>query len=261
MIRSPLKLLLILIIGITFATFLKNHYQTGLLFDFGLTPKFESYVFTKLEKFRNLILEVGKWRNLTKENEELISKNRDLTLRLAKCDDLVNENQFLRKSLNISTRFKQPVVYGSIFNLSLNPDGYNVLLNKGSNDGVSENGVVITSEGLLVGRVEKVFETYSRVLYISDPKFKVIAKIVNSNTAGIAKGALNEGMQFDLIVQGDEIKEGDMVISTGNDFFPPALIIGSVEHVQVNDIELFKKVRIRPAVKDLPVGRVLVLEK
>ena len=67
-------------------------------------------------------------------------------------------------------------------------------------------------------------------------------------------------MFLDFVVQGDEIKEGDMLISTGNDQFLPALIIGSVDRVEANLTQMFKKVRIRPAVKDIQLGRVLVIK-
>ena len=67
-------------------------------------------------------------------------------------------------------------------------------------------------------------------------------------------------MYLDFIVQADDIKEEDKLISTGNDLFPPSLVIGSVDHIEVNDSQMFKKVRIRPAVKDTQLGRVLVIK-
>ena len=83
---------------------------------------------------------------------------------------------------------------------------------------------------------------------------------MSSGTSGIARGALNEGMYLDFVVQEDEIKEEDMLMSTGNDLFPPALIIGSVDHIEANATQMFKKVRIRPAIKDVQLGRVLVIK-
>ena len=52
-----------------------------------------------------------------------------------------------------------------------------------------------------------------------------------------------------------------MLMSTGNDLFPPALIIGSVDHIEANATQMFKKVRIRPAIKDVQLGRVLVIKR
>ena len=84
--------------------------------------------------------------------------------------------------------------------------------------------------------------------------------MMGSGTAGIARGALNAGMYLDFVVQADEIKEEDVLISTGNDQFPPSLIIGSVDHVEANANQMFKNVRIHPAVKDIQLGRVLVIK-
>ena len=178
----------------------------------------------------------------------------------AKIDNLENEIDFLRRAARVSQKFDYPVVYAGIFNLNLVPTGYNVLLNKGAQDGVSEGDVVVTAEGFLVGKIQKVMRNFSRVLFVSDSEFKITVKVMSSGTAGIARGALGGGMYLDFIVQEDEIKEEDVLISTGSDLFPPALIIGSVDYIETNTTQIFKKVRIRPAIKDTQLSRVLVVK-
>ena len=221
---------------------------------------FGSYLFMKAENFGGFMVKVENFNRLASENDKL-KQNQEAVLGLkAKIDDLENENDFLRRAARVSQKFDYPVVYAGIFNLNLAPNGYNVLLNKGTQDGVSEGDVVVTAEGILVGKTQKVMQNFSRVLFISDPEFKITAKVMSSETSGIARGAFNEGMFLDFVVQGDEIKEGDMLISTGNDQFLPALIIGSVDRVEANLTQMFKKVRIRPAVKDIQLGRVLVIK-
>ena len=205
-----------------------------------------SYLFTKSENFSG--------NDKLKRNQELVFSLQ------AKIDNLENENDFLRRTARISQRFNYPIVYAGIFNINLTPNGYNVLLNKGVQDGISESDVVITAEGVLVGKIQKVMENFSRVLFISDPQFKITAKVINSGTTGIVRGALGEGLYLDFIVQEDEIKEEDMLISTGSDLFPPALVVGSVDYIETNATKMFKKVRIRPAIKVTQLSRVLVIK-
>ncbi|MDO8640169.1 MAG: rod shape-determining protein MreC, partial [Nitrosarchaeum sp.] len=100
----------------------------------------------------------------------------------------------------------------------------------------------MTAEGEIVGKVQKVMNNFSRVIFVSDPEFKITAKVVGSDTSGIARGALSEGVYLDFVVQEDDIKEGDVVISTGNDLFPPALVLGFVDYVESNVTQMFKKV-------------------
>lgn len=204
------------------------------------------------EKFKN-------WRKLAQENEDLQRKNAELIHTAAVLDDLKNENEFLRKALNLVSKTDKIVVYGNIFNLSFTPEGYSMLINKGSADGISENGAVITEEGVLVGQVRQVFKNFSRILFVADQDFKINAKVAGSDTVGIARGALKNGLYFDLIMREDQIKEGDLVVSSGNDMFLPALIIGTVSLVDINETKIFKKVKIMPAVNKIKLGRVMII--
>ena len=112
----------------------------------------------------------------------------------------------------------------------------------------------------MVGQVRQVFKNFSKILFIADPNFKINAKVAGSDTVGIARGALKDGLLFDLIVQGDQIKEGDLIVSSGNDLMPSALNIGTVSLVEVNETKIFKKVKIMPAVNKIKLGRVLIIK-
>lgn len=219
-----------------------------------------SYLFAKAENFGGLLEHIRNFNHLASENDKLKRDEKIANELRARVDNLEDENEFLRRAARVSQRLDYPVVYGGIFNLNFAPTGYNVLLNKGAKDGISEGDVVVNNEGVLVGKVQKVMDNFSRILFVSDPEFKVTTKVVGSATSGIARGALNGGMYLDFVVQADEIKEEDVLITTGNDLFPPALIIGSVDHVEVNATQMFKKIRIRPAVHDVKLGRVLVIK-
>lgn len=219
-----------------------------------------SYFFFKLEDagffFRGLI----GFKNVISENDSLTKENLRLLSRLADYEDLDNENEFLRKAVGISPRFNKEIVYANIYQFQLGLDGYDVLLNKGTEDGIAEGDVIITEESVLVGRIDKAYKNFSRVLVVSDMNFSVTAKILSSNTVGIARGALNQGLYFDLIVQSDSIKEGDIVVSSGMDFISSALIVGTVSHVETKDTDLFKKVKIKPAMGEVRIGRVLIMK-
>ena len=219
-----------------------------------------SYLFTKSEEFGGFVGKIKNFNHLASENDKLKHDQEIVSSLKAKINDLENENDFLRRAVHISQKFNYPIVYAGIFNFNLAPTGYNVLLNKGAKDGLSEGDIVVTAEGVLVGKIQKVMQNFSRVLFVSDPEFKITAKIMTSGTSGIARGALSEGMYLDFVVQGDEIKEEDVLISTGSDLFPSALVVGSVDHIEANTTQTFKKVRIRPAIKDTQLGRVLVIK-
>lgn len=237
-------------------------------FDHGLSQigpavvkKPSSYLFAKLESARFFLLGVVKIKDIIKEIEDLKKENFNLLSQLADYDDLKDENDFLRKAINASVRLNKRVAYADIFYFQLGPEGYDVLLNKGANGGIFDGDIIITEGNILVGKVEKTYDNFSRALVVNDTEFNVAVKVLNSSTAGIAKGALNQGMYLDLVVQSDSIKEGDMVVSSGMDLLPPSLIIGTVSYVDNAETGLFKKVKIKPAVEQVKIGRVLVIRQ
>ncbi len=259
--KTPIKFGVIILVAVIGAVFLNKYFIKDRM---TIYPKsfinFGSSLFIRMENFGGFVGKIKNFNNLASENDKLKQEQKIINNLEAKIDDLESENNFLRRASRISSRLDYSIIYAGIFNVNLAPTGYNVLLNKGAQDGISEGDVVITAEGVLVGKIEKVMQNFSRVLFVSDPEFKITAKVVGFDTSGIARGALREGMYLDFIVQGDEIKEEDVLISTGSDLFPPALIIGSIDHVEINATQMFKKVRIRPAVEDVHLGRVLVVK-
>lgn len=259
--QLPIRLLVILLVAVVAAVFLNKYVLKDELVS---SPKFVinagNYLFVKTEGFRQFLDKIKNFKNLVNQNDGLKKEQEIIRDLRAKIDNLENENNFLRRAVRVSQKFDYPIIYAGVFNLNLGPTGYNVLLNKGTEDGISEGDIVITDEGVLVGKIQKVMQNFSRVLFVSDSEFKITAKVIGSGTSGIARGALNDGMYLDFVVQEDEIKEGDVLISTGNDEFPPALIVGSVDLVESNETQMFKKVRISPNVKDAKLGRVLVIK-
>jgi len=257
----PTKSGVIFLVAVIGAVFLNKYVVKDRMIFYPKTfINLSSYLFTKAENFGNFADKIKNFNHLASENDKL-KQDREVVFSLkAKIDNLENENDFLRRAARISQKLDYPVIYAGIFNLNLAPAGYNVLLNKGIREGVSEGDVVVTAEGILVGKIQKVMQNFSRVLFVSDPEFKITARVIGSDTEGIARGALNDGMYLDFVVQEDEIKEEDVLISTSNDLFPSALIIGSVDYIETNATQMFKKVRIRPAIKDIQLGRVLIIK-
>ncbi len=260
--RTPLKSVIFFLLAAFVIFFLGKYTPVGRL---RTVPSFAvnslAALFGKLEAFNKFTGELLRFRSLADENDNLKRENLDLLSRLVKLDVLEQENDFLRRALDMEKETGRDVIYAHVFNVNLGPNGYNVLLNKGAGDGVKKDDVVITEQKALVGVVEEVSDNFSRILFVFDPKFKITARVLGSVTAGIAKGAYREGMDLDLIAKEDEIKEGDVLISTGDDMFPPALLVGSVVHVEVNESRMFKKVRVEPAAGNQRLGSVLVLKK
>lgn len=257
--KSPLQLIIVLLLGVLGVFLIVPRTPLKSL---SVVPDIivesASFTFSKFGYFRKVAGNFVAWRSLSSENEELKLKNKELTSRLARLDILEEENSFLKRAVGIREKMGD-IVYANVYNLNLGPKGYNVMINKGSSSGITEGDVVVTGGKELVGIVESVSENFSRLNFIFDTDFKITAKVLGKDTAGIARGAVTEGMYLDLISKDDDISEGDIMISSGNDMFPPALIVGKVVYVESSDTQTFKKVRVMPEIDDL--GKVVVLVK
>ena len=260
---SFLKTILLLFLFVVSAQVVDHYFFDRKINNFGtvMIQRPASYLFSRMESAGFFFRGLAGIKNTITENEDLKKENLSLLSRLADYEDLKDENGFFRRALGISPRFNNKIVYANIYQFQLGSDGYDVLLNKGARDGVVKGDIVITEEGILIGRIEKANDNFSHVLAVSDTDFKITAKVLNSDTIGIAKGALTQGLYFDLIVQNDSIKEGEIVVSSGMDLFPPALIVGTVSYVETNETDLFKKVKIKPAMGEVKIGRVLIIRR
>ncbi|OGN08378.1 MAG: rod shape-determining protein MreC [Candidatus Yanofskybacteria bacterium RIFCSPHIGHO2_01_FULL_45_42] len=217
-------------------------------------------LFRQFNKARSFTDALKNWKQLAKDNEQIRSKNADLTYELLKLEAIKDENLFLKKALNLPTPANAQLIYGGIYSFNFDPPGYSLLLNLGSASGVNVGDIVVNGEGVLVGQIKEVFKNYSRINFVTDPMFRVAAKARGSKTQGIANGASQDGLYLNLVTNAEEIKEGDIIVTNGSDIFPAALIIGTVEHIEINESRIFKKIRVKPAADGYSLGKVIVIK-
>ncbi len=216
-------------------------------------------IFNISGQFHEWFWYVSKWRDLVEENKRLQALVDTRTTNESVIQSLESENEILRKSLGLSARFKRHVLPAGIFNISLTPDGYHALINKGQKDAVTIGQAVISPEGILVGKINTVFSNSAQVMFINDPSFSVTVQVLHGQTTGILQGALNDGLIMKLVTQSDKIVEGDTLITTGNDMIPAGLVVGLVRNVENNDTQLFKRVNVNP-VMNPSQGTVVVIQ-
>ncbi|HEV2600667.1 MAG TPA: rod shape-determining protein MreC [Candidatus Babeliales bacterium] len=111
------------------------------------------------------------------------------------------------------------------------------LIEGGSNQGVEKNMVAIYKNNL-IGRVEEVFPTYSKVLLVTDRSCKVSAYCGQSHALGIYEGSNQK--QVGTVTHVSHllsIQEGDLVISSGDGLiFPQGFALGRITYCRVNGL-------------------------
>ena len=185
--------------------------------------------------------------------------------------DLTLQNQNLKAELakleNIKSQFpdRQPNFIGAIV-YSRYPLNFKneLLLNAGARDGVAVNKAVVVG-GILVGRVNRVFDTTALVQTVFDGDFQTAVRIGNSDAPAFAKAsadtqALLRGgamPKLTLVPLAANVSAGDIVYSASPDF-PYGLPIGEVGSVSTSSDNLFHEATLNFAYDINSVEAVLV---
>jgi rod shape-determining protein MreC len=230
------------------------------------------YIVMPIQK---IISGIGEWagdqinfikniKNLEKQNAELSKKVDELSYENKILQQYKDENTRLRKLLDLDKKYADYPKIGAEI-IGKDPGNwYNVfLIDKGSNDGLEVDMVVLSGNGL-VGHIIEVAPNYSKVLAIIDDRNAVSSKVLRTGDLGIVKGdlsLLNQGLcrmeyvdaEADIIV-GDEI-----VTSNLSDIYPPGIMIGTVKEIETESHGLTKYALIEPVVDFKHLEEVLVI--
>lgn len=198
---------------------------------------------------------------LQKENAELKDSVNKLQAEVAQLLEAKKENEKLRADLKFVTG--GDFSYESAQVVSYDPSNIRgmITINKGKRSGLA-NGMAVISEGFLVGRISNTTEETANVQLITDPSSGIPVTLQQSNTNGIAKGQIGYGISMEKIPQGESIKEGDTVITSGlGGEIPRGLILGVVTRVTKQENSLFATADIKPKAQLSNLSRIIVIKK
>lgn len=188
------------------------------------------------------------------ENEQLKQKNAELANELIEYESLKDEVERLREALNFTeSRSNYNYVGVNIIGYSGSSlsDGY--IIDKGSNDGIAKNMVVVSYKGL-VGKVTKVSSNFAVVQSILNENIAVAVMDQQTRDAtGVLQGLsdkkdTNMTLVYNLPIDSD-VKEGDIIITSGlGKIYPKEIPVGTVVSVQEDNVKVMKSAVVEPFV-------------
>jgi len=168
----------------------------------------------------------------------LLLTEKELNLCLAELDRLSRELKlnggFSRLKYSVSR-----IVY-------YDPSGFDlfVIIKGGKDRGFKEGDLVVT-DSTVIGIVESVFGTTSRVITPLNEKFSSSAVLKGSRKRYIYRGGYPEGDLLHVNVE-DRVKEGDAVLLSDLKRRIPPFVIGKVVRVERGKDPFFRKVKVKP---------------
>ena len=126
-------------------------------------------------------------------------------------------------------------------------------IDKGASDGVKLDQPAIAAGGM-AGKITRVTGGTAEVTLITDGSSAVSAQIMPRGAAGVVKPEVGDpdDMLLDFVQAGNRVTEGTTVVTSGfrsgkvESLFPRGIPIGRVTKVDLDELELFQRVHIRP---------------
>jgi rod shape-determining protein MreC len=195
------------------------------------------------------------------QNEELRRRLAALEGVAQRAVELDLANQRLGKLLALREELGVAAVAARVVGRSPVAWVHTVVLDKGERHGIAKGMAVLTPEGV-VGQVVSVSAHAARVLLISDASSGVDALVQRTRVQGILSGAVDGSCTLKYIQRGDEVKVGDVVVTSGLDgIFPKGQPIGTVARVEMKDSRMFQDVEVMLSAELAKVEEVLVVAR
>jgi rod shape-determining protein MreC len=211
---------------------------------------------------------VDDYFHLREENRRVHQMN-DSLMNLLRSNYSVTDTstRLVMDSLQVNDSTKQVQRYlwreAKVVYNSVNFDQNYIQLNRGSNQGVTDNMAVLNSDGAIVGLTVNVSPNFSQVMTLLHTKSRVPATIKHFNVNGTVEWN-TEDPRFVLlkgISRDVQVKKGDSVLTSPYSYnFPPGYLIGRVAAIETDKASGFYLLKVRTAVNFNAIQQAFVVE-
>ncbi|OLB38365.1 MAG: rod shape-determining protein MreC [Candidatus Rokubacteria bacterium 13_1_20CM_2_68_19] len=200
------------------------------------------------------------WKNVRAENRRLRDENQRLRVDALAVSETAEENQRLRRMLELKARLPLNTLTGEIIAREWGGWVRSLTVNRGRADDVKRLTAVISPDGL-VGRVVDVRPGAAVVQVLTDPTSTVGAHAVRTRTPGVVEGEPRGTIRFKYMARdGSALQPGDLVVTSGlGGLFPRGIPVGRVRAIDDRGSALFSFATLEPAVNFAKIDEVLLV--
>ncbi len=182
------------------------------------------------------------------QNQQLKDENSKLQTDLSRSQEIERENGLLKQQLNLAQSDKLHLVLANVIGLDPVNFSQSALIDKGSDSGIKVGMPATSASGVLVGRVSEAGQTTSKIQLLTDINSAVNVVSQKTRSTGILKSNQGHEIIMEMIPQKSSIEVGEQVMTSGlGGGLPKGILVGEIESIISNDVEAFKKAKIKPA--------------
>ena len=149
-----------------------------------------------------------------------------------KLEELEQQNAQFQKIVDYQPFQSKSGVIAPIIGRNMDSWWHQVILGKGTNDGI-QKGYIVTGIGGVVGRVMGVTPNTSQILLISDPNSRVGAVLSRNRHMGYLQGKSSQNATFSFFTKVTDVKPGDAIATSPlSNLYPPGIPIGRIKSIR-----------------------------
>lgn len=217
-----------------------------------------SKVLSPVKEGVGFLVDMGRARG---ERDSLRERVRVLQNQVDELENTRRENEELRSMIEVKDSNPQLELL-VVDVIGANPDIWEqtIQIGAGYDDGLREYMAILSEDGSLVGRVTLCTAGASVVQLITDGKSSIGAKLQQNAEMGIVKGEGRGGVRLELLNQGADVNEGDVVLTSGmGGTCPPDIPIGTITEISERRADLSIGIQIEPRAKLNRLEKVIVV--
>ncbi|RKF21364.1 rod shape-determining protein MreC [Alginatibacterium sediminis] len=187
---------------------------------------------------------------LLQENQNLSQQIMQLKTDQLLLENLGRENDRLRALLGSPLRNDSRKVVAEVMAVDSEPFSFQVVIDKGSADGVYEGQSVIDENGV-VGQVYRVGATNSNVLLINDTSHGIPVRVARNDIRAIAVGSGDlDRLVLPNLPRSTDIQVGDVLVTSGlGGRFPEGYPVAEVSRFDYLEGRPYAEIEAKPYVK------------
>lgn len=187
---------------------------------------------------------------LLEENSRLKMQHTLFKAKLLKLNAIKAENLRLRELLQSSKKVGEQVLIGELLAVDLEPFTRQVVINKGSRDGVYLGQPLIEADGVM-GQIVHLGPLSSTAMLITDANHATPVQVNRNGLRAIAVGTgAPDRLTIPYLPISTDIVEGDLLVSSGlGGRFPPDYPVAVVSKVEKNPTQPYAVIHVVPTAK------------
>ena len=209
--------------------------------------------------FQEWVSWIPRLKHVREENRRLSVELAGLSLERDRCREALIENRRLRRLLEFKEQSAYDFIPAEVIGRGTVGVPGSVHLNMGWDEGCRKDMALVTDRGV-VGKLLFVNASMSVGQLLTDPNFRISAKVQESGVMGIVRWLYGNVCSLDGVPLNSDVQVGNRVVTSGySQIYPEGFFIGRIFDVSSDQEGLFKNVLLRTAVDFETLEELLVL--